>query len=1171
MKKKSIQLKLFRTCIAAAVPITIGMLVISPVGVSAHPAKAATLKMEALDRTIRGRVVSGEDGSPLPGVNILLKGTQTGTTTDASGNFTLRIGDGPDQVLVVSYIGFETQEVLVGNREVLEISMAESAELLQEAVVTALGIKREERSLGYSIAKVDGNEFVRVSQENILNAMSGKVAGVTINQTGGTGSSVSMVIRGATSLNNDNQPLFVIDGVPVANSLNNVGQIGRDNRVDYGNAISSLNPEDIESVTVLKGPSAAALYGSRAGNGVVLITTKSGQGVDKMTVTVSSNTVFDRPYKYLRWHHKFGPGQFSAIPVEISGNPLTNPLGSLIQESAGYLFGAELDKGYTAVQWNSPVGDDGKKIPTPLVSYPDNIKNFVRTGITTTNGLSVANSSANYNYRISYSNMSHRGIVPNSDLYRNTLNINSGIKVAKNLSLSTNLDFSRNNSNNRPASERGTNPLEWAYKVSPHMNILDFKDYWVPGQEGLQQFVALPGMNNPYFLAYEVNNSFVRDRIYGNIKADWQISNDFSLMVRYGLDTYNEQRETKIANSYSEDGRGVYGLMNIKNFESNADFLATYKKNLSDFHISVSAGGNIRYQNGNNAFVGSKEQAGLIVPGVYTIQNILPANLNYSNSRFERGVHSIYGMATFGFKDMVYLDVSGRNDWSSTLPDAKPYFYPSASLSVLANEIFNMPNQVNLLKIRAGFAQVGNDAAPYQLQQVLGNAGAWGDIPRLTTSGTLLNANLKPEIATSYEGGIDLMMYNNRLNFSATAYVVDNRNQIFGTAMVPSTGYSSQNINAGLLRSRGLELTLGGSPVRSGNFNWDIDFNWTRNRTRIMELPDEMPFFTFWEEAKGGAWTYPGEDVGDIYGPEIAMVKDPNSPYYEWPILQRDPDYGWAVHKVAVEGQASKNKIGNFNPKFIMGMQNSLSYKNVRLSFTLDWRHGGHFVSQTYRYGLSNGQTQLALDRLIDAEGRQGKELADWLKANEETMIKIKGNNLPAVGYPTPEYTSFPTYFGVVLPYGGIIIPGVYQRLDGSGNLVYDEQGNPVYEENLGENINPSRRGDGTQPVPYAAANPWDLIQPTLFDASYIKLREIAISYSLPASLVKSWKIQDATIGVYSRNILLWTASKINIDPENAYQPSAGAQAGTQFKQGIERYNVNPLVIPVGVKLNLTF
>mgnify|MGYP003939271573 CR=1 FL=1 len=1155
----------------AAVPLTVGICMLSPVNAAAVPRKGAEVSVTKLDRTIRGRVVSGEDGNVLPGVNILLKGTQTGTTTDASGNFTLRIGDSPDQILVVSFIGYETLEVPVGNRDVLEISLTEKAELLQEAVVTALGIKREERSLGYSIAKVDGNEFVRVPQENILNAMSGKVAGVTINQTGGAGSSVSMVIRGATSLNNDNQPLFVIDGVPINNTLNNVTQIGRDNRVDYGNAISSLNPEDIESVTVLKGPSAAALYGSRAGNGVVLITTKNGQNVDKMTVTISSNTVIDRPYKFLRWQSKFGPGQFSAIPVEESGNPLTNPLGALIQEEAGYLFGAELDKGYKEVQWNSPLDDRGRKIPTELKSYPDNIRNFVQNGLTTTNGISVANSSANFNYRVSYSNMSHRGIIPNSDLYRNTVNLASSIKVSNKVRVSTNVDFSRNNSNNRPASERGTNPLQWAYNISPHMNILDFKNYWVPGQEGLQQFIALPGMNNPYFLAHEVRNSFVRDRVFGNIKADYQITKDLSLMLRYGLDTYTEQRETKISNSYSEDERGVYGLLNIKNFESNADFLATYKKDLGDFHLSVSAGGNLRYQTGNNSYIGTKERAGLIVPGVYTVQNILPANLDFSSSRFKRGVQSLYGMATFGYRDMIYLDVSGRNDWSSTLPNAAPYFYPSASLSVLANEIFSLPNNINLLKVRAGFAQVGNDAGPYQLQQVLGNAGAWGDIPRLSTSGTLLNANLKPEIATSYEGGVDVTLYNNRLRFSATGYVVDNRNQIFGTAMVPSTGYSAKNINAGLLRSRGLELTLGGTPVRAGKFSWDLDLNWTRNRTRIIELPAEMPFFTFWEDAKGGAWTYPGQDVGDIYGPEIAMVKDPNSPYYEWPILQRDPTYGWATHKVAVEGQASKNKVGNFNPKFIMGLQNSMSYGNFRLSFTLDWRHGGHFVSQTYRYGMSNGQTQLALDRLIDAEGRQGAELAQWLKDNAETMIKIKGNNFPAVGYPTPEYTSFPFYFGAVLPYGGIIIPGVYQQLTSSGALVFDEQGNPVYEENLGEVINPSRRGNGTQPVPYAGANPWDFIQPTVFDASYIKLREVSLSYSLPSKVLKACGMQDASISVYSRNILLWTASKINIDPENAYQPQTGSQAGSQFKQGIERYNVFPLVIPVGVKLHLTF
>lgn len=1166
MVRNTKNLKLLRKCWKSALPIGIGILALTSAeaAIAKSAAGAGILPgIQHADRNLRGKVVSGADGTALPGVSILLKGTQIGTTTDVSGNFELRVGDSPDQVLVLSYIGFETREVTIGNRNVWEIRLEEKAEILKEAVVTALGIKREERSIGYSIAKVDGREFNRVSQENVLNAMSGKVAGVTINQTGGTGSSVSMVIRGATSLNNDNQPLFVIDGVPVANTLNNVTQIGNDNRVDYGNAISSLNPDDIANVTVLKGPSAAALYGSRAGNGVVLITTKSGQGVDKMTVSVTSNTVFDKPYKFLKWQSKFGPGRFSAIPVKVSGNPLTNPLNSLIEEAAGALYGAELDKGYEAPQWNSPLDDNGKKIPTPLVSYPDNVKNFVRTAITTTNGVSVANSSGLYNYRISYANMRHRGLIPNSDLFRNTLNINSGIKVSKKLTIGTNLDFSRNNSNNRPASERGTNPLQWAYNMSPHMDIREFKDYWAPGLTGLQQRVPFQGTNNPYFLAYEVNNSFVRDRVYGNVKADWQITNEFSLMLRYGLDTYNEQRETKIANSYSDDAKGVYGVLNMKNFESNADFLATYKKNLSDFSLSASVGGNIRRQNGNSTYAGSKGQAGLIEPGVYTIQNILPANLNYSSSRFERGVNSIYGMATLGFRDFAYLDISGRNDWSSTLPGAKPYFYPSASLSVLANEILGLSQNINMLKLRAGYAQVGNDAGAYQLQQVLANAGAWGDVPRLTTSGSLLNAHLKPETATSYEGGVDLTLYNNRVNFSATAYLVDNRNQIFGTAMAPSTGYTSQNINAGLLRSRGVELTLGGSPVKAGSFSWDLAFNWTRNRTRIMELPDEMPFFTFWQDAKGGAWTYAGQDIGDIYGPEIAVVEDPKSPYYKWPLLQRDASNGWALHKVAAEGQASKNKVGNFNPKFIMGMQNSISYKNFRLNFTIDWRNGGNFVSQTYRYGMSNGQTQLALDRLIDAGGRQGKELRDWLVANQETMIKISGNVFPMVGYPTPEHTSFPTYYGAVLPYGGVIIPGVYEAAGPDGTT--------ILVENLGENINPGRKTLGTQPAPYAAANPWDFIQPTVFDASYIKLREISLSYQLPAGLMKTWKLQDASISVYSRNVILWTAAKINIDPENAYQPQADANAGVQFKQGIERYNVNPMVIPVGVKLNVTF
>jgi TonB-linked SusC/RagA family outer membrane protein len=768
--------------------------------------------------TIVGKVTSKQDETGIPGASVSIKGTTRGISTNENGAYSIEV-NGPNVTLQISSIGFEPQEIKVGNRKVIDIALSPSTSMLNEVVVTALGIKREEKSLGYSVAKVDGKEMNRVAQENVLNALSGKMAGVTISSTGGTGSSVSVVIRGAKSLSSDNQPVFVIDGVPIANTLNNISQVGNDNRADFGNSISGLNPDDIENVSVLKGPSAAALYGSRAGNGVVLITTKSGSKSKKMTVSVTSNTVFDNPYRYLKWQTKFGPGQFSAIPVSITNNPLSNAFGKLIQEEIGATYGAELDKGYSEVQWNSPLDANGKKVAMPLVSYKDNVAKFVQTGITTTNGISIANSSDTYSYRLSYSNMQNRGIIPNSDLFRNTLNLNTSLKVNKKLTLSNNLDISRSSSNNRPASNRGANPLEWAYNVSPHINILDLKSYWMPGQAGLQQRTPFNGVyNNPYFLAYEVNNGFVRDRVFGNIKLDYQITPEISLMGRYSLDLYNEQREMKVANSYTNEPRGAYGNINLGNFESNADFLATYKKDLKDFSFSLSVGGNARYQRGSNLTNASKGGTGLIVPGAFNVQNIAPANLDYFSSWFQRAIYSGYGLANIGYKDMIYLDVTARNDWSSTLPAAnRSYFYPSASLSVLLNEMFTMPNQVNMFKLRGGIAQVGNDANPYQLLGTLGNVGTWDGIPRLGTPGTLLIPDLKPEIVTSYEIGGDLSLYQNRLRFSGTYYQVENRNQILSTKLPPSTGYSLKNVNAGLLVSKGVELTMGITPMKSAN------------------------------------------------------------------------------------------------------------------------------------------------------------------------------------------------------------------------------------------------------------------------------------------------------------------------------------------------------------------
>jgi len=1102
----------------------------------------------------------------LAGVTVTERGTSNATSTDNNGRFSINVSSN-NSVLIFSSVGYKSQEVLVAGQSTINVVMESNSSELSGVVVTALGISRAKKSLGYSIEEVAGKEMSRVAHENVLTALSGKVAGVTINQTGGAGSSVSMIIRGATSLSGDNQPLFVVDGVPIANTLNNISQVGNDNRVDYGNSIGGINPDDIESVSILKGPSAGALYGSRAGNGVVLITTKSGRGLKKMTVSFSSNIVFEKPYKFLNWQNKYGSGQFSAIPADLSGNPLTDPFGGLIQEDVGATFGGELDQGYMAVQWNSPTDANGDKVPLPLVSHPDNVKNFVQTGITATNGVSVAGNTELVNYRVSYANMTNKGIIPGADLFRNTLNINSSLKVSNRLRLSTNIDLSRNNSNNRPAGERGTNPLQWAYFVSPHIDIRDLKNYWEPGQEGLVQRTQYNGnYNNPYFLAHEVKNSFLRDRLYGNMKADWQLTSDLSIMFRYGVDTYNENRETKIANSYTDDPRGAYGIITIKNAESNADMLATYKKKVGDFNFSVSGGGNIRRQNGSSVTTATKNGTGLIVPGVYTIQNILPANLDFGSNSYKKGVNSLYAMANIGFKDMVYLDLSGRNDWSSTLPGAQSYFYPSASLSVLVNEMLGLnPRTVNMVKLRGGVAQVGNDASPYQLLAVLGNAGTWGDVPRLSTSGTLLNPDLKPEIATSYEGGVDVTLLNNRLRFSASYYVVDNRNQIFSTQLPPSSGYNSRNINAGLLRSRGVEFTVGGTPVLTKNFRWDISANITRNRTRVMELTTEQPYFYFWDDARAIARTYVGEDIGDIYGPEVRTVKDPKSPYFGYPLLEfSDGGAKWS----AIDAANTRNKIGNFNPKFILGVQSSIFYKNWTLNMTFDWRNGGKFISQTYRYGMEDGRASLQFGHFIDAGTMTGKELRDYLVAHEDELIRIHGGSFPRVGWATPEHTSYPfEYSGIRLPYGGLFIPGVYAT-------EYDAQGNPTaYSENLGENVLGDDGTDvnATLPLPYAAANPWDFSEPWLFDASYLKLREVSLTYGLPAAFVKKIHLQDASFSVYSRNIMLWTAAKIGIDPENAYQPTVGTQGGVQFKQGIERYNVTPWSVPVGIKLNVTF
>jgi TonB-linked SusC/RagA family outer membrane protein len=1074
---------------------------------------------------VRGTVKS-DAGELLPGVSIIVKGTSTGVITDIDGNYSISVPNA-QSVLVFSFVGMQTQEVPVSGQSTVNVTLVTSSIGVNEVVVTALGISRERKSLGYSVGEVDGEALAVISQDNVLNSLSGKVAGVTINQTGIAGSTVSVVIRGANSLTTDNQPLFVIDGVPVSNKLNNVRQMGNDNQIDYGNAISDLNADDIAEMIVLKGPSAAALYGTRAGNGVILITTKSGKNAKSLGVTVSSNTLFETATELLDFHYKYANGQRNHV----------------LSEGSAYWGGPNLDAGIIANQW-------GLTEAAELKSYPNNMKDFLNTGITTNNNIALNGGNDRGSFRISYNNMTLKGMIPDHDRFNNSLKTNIDYKILNNLTFTSSVTYANTHSNNIPSTgDRNNNPLEAVYSVS-HIPVERMKEYWKPGMEGIQQN-TLPGYDNPYFIAHAMKNGFSRDRIYGNVGLTYEFTSDLSVTARYSLDRYNETRETKIPFSAYRMAKGNYSIQNIFFQEYNADALATYKKKVSEWDFSVSAGGNIMGRKGAESFIGSggDRNNGLVIPGIFTVGNIPLTNISVSSGQSEKAIYSVYGLASIGYRGMLYLDVTGRNDWSSTLPeDSRSYFYPSASLSWLVNNTFALPESISLLKFRGGWAKVGNDTDPYRLEPSL-STGTWNSLITQSVPGVLLNPNLKPEEATSIEGGIDFSMYNNRLRFSGTYYTSDNINQIFSVPLPRSSGYSSKLINAGLIRSEGWEITLGGTPVEKSNgLSWDVNLNFSKNSTTVEELTDNLTFIQIWND-NAGAWSFVGDRIGDIYSFGIAQVKDPNSPYYMYPILANN---GQWINK---NQQADWVKVGNFNPDFMMGMQTALKYKRWTVSASVDWRQGGEFVSYTYRYGESDWKSQRQLDQLIPGGSMSESELVAFLKANPEQNIIPRNGYFPRVGGHTQETG------GMKLPdgyYDGAFIPGVIQT---AGANTPNDFSDDVYKENLG--------AAGTVILPITSTYPWSYNRNITFDASFIKLRELSFSYSLP----EMKGIKNASVSLYTGNLMIWTAAKIGIDPERAFQANAGNQGNTQsqFKQGYERQNVMPWSATGGVKLNFSF
>ncbi len=1142
---------------------------------------AAGNRKEGLS-TIKGKVTDGN--TPLPAVTVLEKGKKNATTTNGAGGFELHVSN-PQAVLVFTYVGYDTLEIPLNGQTNINASMqAGKNNTLTGVVVTALGITRAKKSLGYDVGQIKGDDMNKVAQTNALNSMAGKVSGVAVSATGASPTaSVSVVIRGIRSLNSDNQPLFVIDGVPIKNSLSNIGvNNGSNNDVDYGNAMSDLNPNDIESVSILKGPSAAALYGSRAGNGVIIITTKSGKKSRGLGVTINSNTQFDMPYHYLPTNQSYTVGT----------DPYTTPNGfnswkGTMVDLAGtdtYRFGTPLNTGINAIQWNSPKDANGNYIPLPMVSH-NNLKNFVQTGLTTTNGISIENSTDKDNYRFSFTNLTNKGIIPTTGVSRNNLALNLEHKLNSGLVFSTSINYTRSLSDNVVAGNNGV--LKDVAYISPSVDIRQMKNYWL--SPGVQQMKALPpvgvdenpdvldpynnGENNPWFTLNQVKNSYLRNHLFGNLKASYQFNPHFSAFLRYSQDLAYEDRETKISKSYNDERNGYYGLTNIMNTESNTDFLTTYHNTFaSDFDFSASAGGNIQYVYSNVNQVYSASKAGIIAPEFFNVSNIAQANLRSSSGWSQKSVYSLYATASLGFRDLAYLDLTGRNDWSSTLPsNNNSYFYPSASLSLLVNKMFNMSKTISLFKVRGGWASVGKDTDPYNLYGTAG-IGSFGGIVTQATSSRLKNPTLKPEQAISKEIGIDLGLFNNRLHFEGTIYRSDNKNQVLAINTPASSGYTGRQINAGLVRSQGLELQVGGTIISKKDWTWDLSVNYTKNDAYIMSLANGVSYFSFWQDGNSGSWTYAkgqpipnsfdskGNQVisdgklGQIWDNRVATVTDKTSPYYGYPLL----DNGGFLQREGNGDFQHKEVVGNFNPKLRMGLQTAVKWKMFTLSASFDMRLGGTFFSQTYRYLQSDAAMARQTNMGIPIPASHANDIPGYLKSNPDKFIKINPNlgmfNL--VGGPTKETGGFPyTTNGNITINDGAFYPGVY------------EDGNGGYIENLGDPA--TTKLDNYED---AATGSWTFARMSMFDASYLKLREITLTAQLPKSFSDRLKLQGITVGVYSSNVILWTKAKAGIDPEMAFQFQTGAQGnGSQFRQGIERYNITPWTLPIGIKLNVRF
>lgn len=1055
--------------------------------------------------TVRGIVTTEEDGEPVIGASVIVKGTSLGTVTDVNGRFELS-GLPPSATrLLISYISLMAKEVAIAPQ--VSVTLKSDTHLLDEVVVTALGISREKKALGYTAQEVKQDALVQGKDNNLLNSLSGKIAGVRITNTQGDVGSSRIVIRGETSIAGENQPLFIVDGIPVDNSQLNARSSGR----DFKNAIADLNPEDIKTLTVLKGPNAAALYGARAAHGAIVITTKGGDKRQKgIGITLHSSTQVSFVATLPEFQNLFGQGaggRFSYVDGKGAG----------VNDGVDESWGPRLDIGLLIPQFDSPLDADGNRVATPWVSHPNNVRDYFRMGISTNNGISVARGDDKYQFRVGYNYEKQVSIVPDAGTNKTNISLNTDYHLAKWIVVGATANYIVYTAPSLPgsATPSGSN----VRSNSPMLQFL-----WFGRQVDTNSLKADYTRNwnssyydNPFWSASYNTQSQERHRLIGDLHAEFRLTDGLNVRFRTSTDWYNDRRKSKVkwgsAGAGSPYGSYAEDAYTVK--ENNTEVLATYIKQLNkNWGLDALLGFNVRNKQYENNYQAAPR---LAVADLYTLTNSRDP-LTSSNDFYRLRQYGLYGSIQLDYRRWAFLNITGRNDWSSTLPvDNNSYFYPSVTASVLLSEAFGWRSKaVNYLKIRGGWSQVGADANPYQLATVFTSETAFNGNPLQSSSTIGMNPNLKPEKTSSIEAGFEAAFWDNRLCLDFTYYKTDSRNQILKLATTAASGYTSQVRNAGHIRNRGYEIQLGAVPIQtSKGFRWNLDLNYGANSSKVVKLDDEGLITSYRLYSSGiQILASVGEAYGTLFG--TSYVRDANG--------------NVVVDANGLPKISTTNKtLGKFTPDWTGGISNTFSYRSLSLSFLIDASVGGSIFSNTNKTGKYTGVLANTLS------GRDAEHGGLWY------YTAAMGNNVRLPESPSYSVSSDGLY---------------YAQVNGQSTRVYQDG---IMVEGVTESGSKNEEVVSAEKYYHRI---YSIAEANVYDASYVKLREVALSYRLPRLWTQKLHLQEASVTLTGRN--LWTIYKSvpNIDPESALT--------TGNAQGVEAYSL-PTTRSFGVNLSVKF